>query len=168
MRASDIRALYTYHCWATARVFDAPLRIAPAQFVAPAPAPVPWGTLRGTLVHLLWSGRNWLARWAGQPTIERFREEDFPTIAAMVAGLRESERLVRAFLDRLNDDELDRDFHYTRFTGERRVQPYWQLLVHIVNHGTQHLSEVAILLTLYGASPGDLDLSLSPLGRRDE
>ncbi len=166
MRANDIRTLYTYHYWATARILDALARITPEQFAAPAP--VPWGTLRGTLVHLLWSERNWLARWAGQPTIERFREEEFPTIAAVVAGLQESERLVCAFLDRLDDGELDHDFHYTRFTGERRVQPYWQLLVHIVNHGTQHLSEAAILLILYGASPGDLDLSLSPLGRRDE
>lgn len=166
MRVSDIRTLYTYHYWATGRVLDALPRITPAQFVAPAP--VPWGTLRGTLVHLLWSERNWLARWEGQPTLERFREEDFSAAAAVVAGMQESERLVCAFLDTLDDAELDRDFHYTRFTGELRVQTYWQLLVHLVNHGTQHLSEAAVLLTLYGASPGDLDLSLSPLGRRAE
>jgi uncharacterized damage-inducible protein DinB len=55
----------------------------------------------------------------------------------------------------------------TRTNGEARRQLFWQLLVHIVNHGTQHHTEAAMLLTQYGASPGDIDLHLSPLGHTD-
>ncbi len=36
----------------------------------------------------------------------------------------------------------------------------WQLMLHLINHGTQHRSEAAALLTGYGQSPGDLDLIL--------
>jgi uncharacterized damage-inducible protein DinB len=32
------------------------------------------------------------------------------------------------------------------------------MLLHLANHGTQHRSEAAILLTQAGRSPGDLDL----------
>ena len=36
--------------------------------------------------------------------------------------------------------------------------PMWQLLAHVINHGTQHRSEAAALLTAEGRSPGDLDM----------
>ena len=36
--------------------------------------------------------------------------------------------------------------------------PVWQMLVHVVNHGTQHRAEAAALLTGEGRSPGELDL----------
>jgi len=36
----------------------------------------------------------------------------------------------------------------------------WHCLWHVVNHGTQHRSEAAALLTRFNQSPGDLDFTV--------
>jgi len=53
---------------------------------------------------------------------------------------------------------LARVIEYQNFKGERWVYPLWQQMVHQVNHATQHRSEVAMILTQWGHSPGWLDL----------
>ena len=53
------------------------------------------------------------------------------------------------YLAGLTEEEMDRDLDGT---------PMWQTMAHLVNHGTQHRSEAAAILTGFGRSPGDLDL----------
>lgn len=34
----------------------------------------------------------------------------------------------------------------------------WEVMLHVANHATQHRSEVALMLTTFRHSPGDLDI----------
>ena len=49
---------------------------------------------------------------------------------------------------------------YSTTKGVPYENVLWNLLVHVVNHGTQFRAEAAVALTDYGHSPGDLDLLL--------
>jgi uncharacterized damage-inducible protein DinB len=73
---------------------------------------------------------------------------------------------MRAYLATLQDEDMTNLVRYTIPSGEQRERVLWHCLVHVVNHGTQHRSEAAAMLTEYGQSPGDLDFTLFLSQRR--
>jgi uncharacterized damage-inducible protein DinB len=62
------------------------------------------------------------------------------------------------FLGALTSDQLAKTVAYTNTMGERYAYPVWQMMVHLVNHGTHHRSELAEMLTQLGSPPPSLDL----------
>lgn len=147
MRVDDVRFLFGYDRWATTRILDVARGLPAAD----------WSDgnridrrgLGGILLHALGSHERWRAGWEGRDRPPR--REDGPLLSATeLASAWAAEWLAMdRYLGSLTDEALDGDF--TEVT-------LWHTLLHLVNHGTQHRSEAAALLTAYGRSPGDLDL----------
>jgi uncharacterized damage-inducible protein DinB len=57
----------------------------------------------------------------------------------------------------LTDEKLNAPFQYKTTRGEEMKNILWQAMMHVVNHGTQHKSEAAAMLTEFNHSPGDID-----------
>ena len=50
-------------------------------------------------------------------------------------------------------------FEYRLFTGQVGAQPFWQMLQHVVNHGSYHRGQVTTMLRqLEAAPPRAMDL----------
>jgi uncharacterized damage-inducible protein DinB len=62
------------------------------------------------------------------------------------------------YIDDLTDEILTGAFQYKTTSGKVMENVFWQAMAHVVNHGTQHRSEAAAILTGLERSPGDLDL----------
>ena len=61
------------------------------------------------------------------------------------------------FAEHVTDDQLNRTFSYNNISGRPFTKILWHAMAHVVNHGTQHRSEAAAMLTDFGYSPGDID-----------
>ncbi len=155
MTPEYFKTLYDYNYWANELILRTAEQVSAEQFTARTSHSM--GSLRGTLVHTLMAEWIWLARWQGVSPTERLREEDFPTLAAIRARWREEEEKMRAFLSALSESALTRVVRYTNTRGAAFERPLWEMLVHVVNHGTQHRAETAAILTALEHSPGDFD-----------
>ncbi len=158
MNHNDITLLFDYNDWANERILSAAAGLSDDQYTAVTPG-LSHGSVRATLVHALAAERIWRQRCLeGLSPTTLLREADCPTFAALRALWAEEEAARRAGLARLSDEALGGRIAYRTTGGTPQENTLWQLLVHLVNHGTQHRAEAAVALTAFGHSPGDVDL----------
>ena len=159
MNIRDMLTIYDYNYWANRRILAASAQVSPERFLAPATHS--FGSLRGTLAHTLDGERAWRMLYQHQ-TLDYFgaiQEDAFPTFGVLEQRWNEEERSMRDYLAQLNDDDMISYVRYTVPEGHKRERLLWHCLLHVVNHGTQHRSEGAAILTGYGSSPGELDFT---------
>ncbi len=156
MNKQDILFLYRYNQWSTKKILDAASNVTPEQYLAPAD--FPHGGLRGTLVHALFAEWIWRNRWEGTSPKYRLKPEDFPTIESLRTRWAEEEQLLMTFVEKLAEEKLQTTFSYVSTEGKPNTRILWQAMAHVVNHGTQHKTEAAAILTGFGHSPGDIDM----------
>ena len=147
MQADEIRFLFAYDRWATQRVL-ATLHGLDTDLWA-RPNVVGERGLGGVLVHQLGAAQRWRHGFQGSDEEPEPELEPLPT----VDELRERWEAEWAAVDEWLATMTEGFVAYVR-----EGIPVWQMLVHVINHGTQHRSEVAALLTAEGRSPGELDL----------
>ena len=156
MNKQDIHLLYKYNQWTTDKILNAASNVTQEQFLAPAS--FPHGGLRGTLVHTLFTEWIWRNRWEGISPNYRLNPEDFPTFEALHTRWIDEESRLMSFVKKLTNKKLNESFSYTSTSGVPHEKVLWQAMAHLINHGTQHKTEAAALLTDLGHSPGDIDL----------
>ncbi len=158
MNKADIETIFEYNYWANSRILAAVSKVSEEQWVAPTA--FPHGSLRATLVHILDGEYGWRILLERAEETEDLNAKDFPTLASLKERWRYEEGRMRAYLASLTDQDLQAVVRYTNRQGIKRERIRWHGLYHVVNHGTQHRSEAAAMLTDYGQSPGDIDFTV--------
>jgi uncharacterized damage-inducible protein DinB len=143
-----------FHGWANRRIIDTAGALTDDELRTPAP--LDHDTVFQTLRHLVdvdWSWREFCTgNDVGQTYIwDRIPLDDLASIGAFDA--EESERLT-SYVGSLDQPALDERLAL----DETMSVPRWLIIAHVVNHGTQHRSELARAMTDLGHSPGELDL----------
>ncbi|ACI99638.1 DinB family protein [Rhodospirillum centenum] len=125
-----------------------------------------WGSIHGTLSHLLWGDRMWMSRFDGweKPTQPLKQSgglhDDF---AALTQARAAADEALCDWAGRLEADWLAGEQRwYSGAAGREMAAPRGFLLAHMFNHQTHHRGQVHVLLTQAGQDPGDTDLFLLP------
>lgn len=156
MNKQDVQLLFDYNQWANARILKTAAALTAEQFLAGAK--FPHGSLRATLTHTFLANWVWLRRWQGEAANAYPQAEDFPTFEALQTSWLAEEKQLMQFVSACSDEKLKQVIRYKNSKGDAFEHTLWHLMAHLVNHGTQHRSEAAAILTDFDHSPGDLDL----------
>ncbi|HEY8438910.1 MAG TPA: DinB family protein [Candidatus Limnocylindrales bacterium] len=147
MNVDDVRDLFAYDRWATERLLAALDGIDDATWSRAEV--VDERGLGGILVHMLGAYQRWLHGLMDDGSEHRPEREPLVSPAEVRRRWAVEWPVMDAFLESRDDGWLLRDDEGVRFD---------RMLQHLVNHGTQHRAEAAVLLTQAGRSPGDLDM----------
>jgi len=146
-----------YNRWANRRLYAAAAALTDAQYRENRGAF--FGSLLGTLNHILVGDRIWLRRMTGEGTLPARLDEilfdDLPSLRA--AREAEDERIVRV-VDALGEADWERVLRYRNTSGQEQTTIVREVLAHFFNHQTHHRGQAHAILTGLGQRAPELDL----------
>jgi uncharacterized damage-inducible protein DinB len=151
MTPEYIRTLIEYNYWARDRVLVSAEQLPPEQLTRSLGSS--FASVLDTLVHIHFAEWIWHQRWLGTSPTTGPDKSGLVSIAALRDAWNPLESQIRTFVESLDAAELERVIEYKSMNGQPGASPYWQMIVHLVNHGSYHRGQVATLLRQLGATP---------------
>jgi uncharacterized damage-inducible protein DinB len=168
MTVHVIGSTHGYNAWANRRILDCCDRIGADQLTQDDDSP--WGSIRNQLIHQFIVHQRWLSWADGSLSGEeayalQADPEDYPDADSIRSMWESVEKQTQRYLDRLTEDELNRELR-VEYPGAEFAISTGEVMLHIAHHSMQHRTETSMALTRLGASPGDVDYLFYALERR--
>jgi len=151
----DPLTLFRYAYWADDLVVEGARQLSPDKLVVPV-RPGFLSTL-GILVHIMAAERLWLSRWKGDSPTRLLTVEDIPTLDALEQTWAPQRTEMLDYLAGVGDASQTIVYRTTR--GDEMQDVLWQLILHVLNHHTEHRSQAALYLATQGIDVGGLDFT---------
>jgi uncharacterized damage-inducible protein DinB len=152
MNADAIRQFYNYHFGMNRYIWTAFIvPVSQEKFIQHSDYSM--GSVRNHIVHMMSCDETWFSQLRNIEIPEPLNPEKFEDKEAIRAYWDKLEQDMRAYLANLKDEDL----FQKPFEGEDAILSVWQVLVHVVNHGTDHRAQVLRLLNDLGVNTGPQD-----------
>ena len=158
MTPQDCRDHAKFNGWANQRLYDAAAGLSEADYFRVRPA-ADFGSLHGTLNHLLLVDQLWIGRAEGADPGFTGLDQILHADLRALRRARETEDLrLIAFAERQSEADLARDISFRSLVGEAYSAPLSRILRNLFNHQTHHRGQAHALLKEAGRQPPHLDM----------
>lgn len=147
-----------YNAWANSRIYDRAAALSDSDYRADHGAF--FGSLHGTLNHLLVADRLWMARFREEPAPKlRLDQILFDDLSALRQAREAIDADILRFVEAQDEASLARPFTYQTVSNPVRItQPLAPAFDHFFNHQTHHRGQAHMLLTRITGDAPSLDL----------
>lgn len=153
--AESVRKLFDYNEWAWQRVFPRLAALPDEAYFAERP--FFWHSLHGLTVHCYGAEWIWLQRVKGTSPSALPSPDAFSSLAAVRAEWDPLRTAWRDFVAGLTSADLSREVHSRNTEGEEQWLVLDDLLRHVMNHATEHRSQMTPTLAQLGHPTEPLD-----------
>lgn len=152
MNTSAFRHFFEYHFTENRHIWqDYISQLSPKQFTQELG--YSHGSVRDQIVHIISVDDTWFSGLQGDEIPEPLDPADFPNLESIRKYWDGVEQKMRGYLAALQDEALS-----TRpLEGEDEDLQVWQVLLHVVNHGTDHRAQILRLLSDLGVKTTSQD-----------
>lgn len=179
MWTDQFRALARYNSWMNRKLFAVARELDDAARKRDLGAF--FGSVEGTLNHVLLTDRIWMARFTGDEGsytsrdrfgvpigFEGLSQVVYPVFAELSRNRELLDRQIEFWSRSLTNEDLTSTLSYFNTTGRRFSHPLWQAVTHFFNHQTHHRGQVSTLLYQLGKDPGVTDFAVFVRQERDQ
>ena len=161
--------LAQYNEWMNAKVYAAAAALPSNAWLADRGAF--FGSVAGTLNHIVAGDTIWMRRFATHPTrfaalepvlawpapaaLDTRYSDDLPTLHAR---RRQLDAIILQWVTALAEADLEQVIDYTNMKGVASRKRFGTLLLHFFNHQTHHRGQASVLLSQAGGDVGVTDL----------
>lgn len=152
MNADAFRHFYNYHFSENRKIWNAfVMSLSQEQFTQPLQYSI--GSVRDQIVHLVNVDNAWFSDLQHRQSPEWPVPADLADRTLIRSHWDEVEQMMRDYLANLRDDML----FEKPLQGEDENLVMWQVLIHVVNHGTDHRAQLLRMLNDLGVKTGPQD-----------
>ncbi|WP_242102100.1 DinB family protein [Lysobacter sp. M2-1] len=168
-----VTTMAAYNAWMNEKVYTATARLPEDEVMRERGAF--FGSIFGTLSHLVVADTVWLRRFAtdpmhadalapvrAMPAPARLDERPCADLAALARRRSELDAVLVAWTDGLTDAALRGTLRYADMRGNPHARDVFALLMHLFNHQTHHRGQATTLLSQAGQDVGVTDLVAMP------
>jgi len=151
MNSEYFRTMFEYDRSLYQEVWASVMQLTDDRFIQPVD--YSRGAIRDQLLHVAAAQARWLRGIRGNPDARTFNLDpaDYPTRRSVREVWQQVEDEVTAYMAELSDQDLE-------VVLPGMDGPLWQVLAHLINHGTDHRAQILRILHDFGAPTFDQDL----------
>ena len=143
MTVAQLYSLALYNRWANTRLLQVAAILTVEERERDLRAS--FGSLQGTLIHILWGERGWLHFWQAGSFVPVPTSAEYPDFASLRSAWSHHDEAYAGYLNRLTQAELA-----APRILDTETYTLGELIQHAINHSTYHRGQVALLIRQLG------------------
>lgn len=149
-----IKTIWQYNYWGRDKLWQCVQSISHDDYMRPVEYSM--GSVHQQIVHTMWAEHLWYSRINNMPRIT-YTADDFADREAVWQQWQEVQSLWMNTINTITQTQIDETFIAKATSGDY-TQTVGQVLLHVVNHSTDHRAQILRLIHDYGGETFQQDM----------